>query len=325
MATVFSPEAIAQGHYPHEGDQQLAREMFLHGLGELALAGYGVEGLVYGSATRTSSGYAEEIAPAVAARGDLDAIVRLAADPSDDLVKRLNALQASVIAATHVPVDRRTVTDVEVGKVPATLFGDHLFVEHLILALHNDANVIGQPMRGIPSIMNLPRSERVQRAAEIAFGYLVHKTDTFTKALDAVLAEGGLDIHAMQRALELPVSLWRKVGRVMQLGGLIDGDVAALLDRRTAEMAVGSLRMTSGHVHDRRWNAAMRLIELNAEYNRVLAATIRGTMTVEAYRGWLVRNQVERLQQAERLTWAVRRLVVEWFLPDQQPSGHSGK
>lgn len=303
MATVFSPEAVAAGHIPQEGAHNFAAQQLMSYAGELAAQGAQVHLLVYGS---VGSGR-----PAV--RSDMDVVAVIDTYLDDGVAEEVATTLADISRATHVPIDARVVTMRELHRDPG-LLGDELFVEHLTDAqatsAYQSGDVSGRLREaGMVGIGELHQALRAQTAAERILPYLVEKAERFSRAL----GEEDYRVKDIQRALELPASLGRKMGRLLQLTGELDGGLENLLVRRDAErVPLQLLDLT----RDNGWTAARALNQLNADYERMLRAVTNRRMSVRDYDRWLRDRSEEIFTAALRLTMAARRLLDSGYVRD---------
>lgn len=125
--------------------------------------------------------------------------------------------------------------------------------------------------------------------------YVGAKSDGFSRAL---ALEDLRDEHALQRALELPKNLGRKVL------GMVDPEFD-VREATTSDVQQGVSEFVAkrAFVHDENYGQDILdtlrcLSNRDAEYDEVLQATIIGEMSPEHYRAWLDKNRRELIRFA---------------------------
>jgi hypothetical protein len=295
MATVFSVEAVAAGQIPVEGSHARAAQLVVARLGDISLSHGGTANvLIYGSAAA---------APGVPdIRSDVDGVAIMEGFLADGNVVNVSRVLGDISAATYVPLDIHIITPSEVAHSSGTATGDPLFVEHLVEAQRDSHYKRGDVTVGLVSIDDYDDPcEQLYTAVDTTRGYLMHKTSKMM----AAARRSELDVHDIQRGLELPGSAGRKIGRVLQIAGYIEGGVRDLMVRSDAERVFEPLIR-----EDKRWRVARELNKLNAAYGVVLLRTLDRDLTVSGYERWLLDHR-KRIFELSEILVAVARDMLE--------------
>lgn len=291
MGKVFTAGEIAAGEIPAEGAHLEAAEYIVDKLfyGQAAFSDDPWaffepkinSGMVHGSVTHGTE----------SVRSDLDLVLIYYPDRSE-VLDTVQGVFTDITDKFKVPIEANIVTLTDALSKNHRI--DPLFLRYLHQAQENqqfswqwpaDCLSIGFTQHDFHPIA-LART--VQR-------YIGAKSSSFSKAL---VLEDLRDEHAMQRALELPKNLGRKVL------GMADSD----FDVRTATTAdvhkgISEFIADRSFGHEDNYGkdtkeTLLRLSDRDAEYNEVLQAAINGELSPENYQRWLDKNRREVIRLA---------------------------
>jgi hypothetical protein len=246
-------------------------------------------------------------------RSDLD---MLAVVPDATEAKDGPALARAIVrlqATGHVAIEPVILSNsaVKAGSHPAIT--DLLFTEHLRAMEQDNPYVIGHPTIHMRSLEHCSSdvAGQLKAARAMTARYVEHKKHTSITAQ----SDGDVPVtKALQRSLELPSSLARKMVRVAQLeqlrrGGGWDLDELPLTNtasRYNLEEMVYAVAPADSH-----WGEhAGRLIEQNRGYTDLLESTITGQTSVDAYDAWLQQTTPDALQHSYQLAIAAGDILL---------------
>lgn len=301
MGKVFGADEIMLGEIPEPGAHTAAaKEVF-----ELLFKGRAFEpgssewtysgiqsGMIHGSSTHGTANI----------RSDLDVlmIVRSGQDLTLDVVDRVFS---SVKQRYHVPIEANILNVVDISERAHSI--DPLFLRYLYEAQSNPDFSRNWPADHIGSYF-FEQDRRPSALLRVVQRYTSAKTASFAKGL-AIGSE--LDHHKIQRALELPKNMGRKVLSMLDpefsawrtpsdeiQSGLEDFIIARRRDERdtSGQLAIDSLR---------------KLTAQDEEYSELLQQTLNGEVDLDTYEKWLEGNKRQLLHSAlnvsEGMSWAL--------------------
>lgn len=306
MGRIFTAEAVAHHHIPEPGAHQEAGRFILDQLFEprdewtneekfaFIIDGNGVEsGLVYGSTALGSAGL----------RSDVDILLNYHASYANTVFPLIRDLFETAERTYNVPVEANVLP---VGALYSPLEHsiDPLFAQHLLTVQY-----LEEPRWSynwpVDAIQFTPLGEDLEQLRAIAIRYASGKSRQFTRAL--INFRGEADLLVMQRALELPGAIGRKVIAATQEHGDEDldlGDKHVLSDvtlERLTQLSQGWFtQATLYHQY---------LFNLDKTYNQILQSAIEGDTAVEDYTEWIQENYLHACKMAQEVAYAWSQII----------------
>lgn len=297
MGRVFTTEQIAYGEVPKRGAQQEAGQFLLH---ELEETGIPIEGaMVYGSTTANPN-----------ARSDVDMLITTRLNDGETLT----AIRTLLEQAEHryrAPVEAQVLPSE--GLIhPLQHSIDPLFAEQLIAAANNKRWVVGYP---IDRLNHFELTDR--RLRNIGIQYSSAKAKKFTKAI--LEFRGEIDYHTLQRALEVPAALGRKVLPATEAFRTDAEDEYVVENKptmiRATEKRIDRLYRSLGSysgrgiLSDNPSSTYAALVQRDYDYNVTLREAIHGGITLDDYSDWLRGNYLSTLELAREVSADAAELV----------------
>lgn len=298
MGRVFTPEQISDNKLPKRGAHEAAGRYIIDALGD-ETAGSITGAMIYGSTTTGPN-----------RRSDVDVLVTLSPyDYDNRMLLAARDVMASAEAQFNVPVEAQVVSTIDIAR-PLQHGIDPLFAIELSKAADKKRWVRGNPLGNL-GIYDL--SDTALRA--IGVQYSAAKMKKFTKAI--LEGRGDVDYHVLQRALELPAALGRKV---LPATDRFDAEGDYSVNDKPNMVAVTGSRLRrlqnvladisyTGALSDNPASLFEQLHERDNEYNYVLRDTIHGAMTVGEYEEWIQDTYVDTLQLARQVSRDASELV----------------
>jgi predicted nucleotidyltransferase len=292
MGRVYTPEEVADGAIPKRGAHELAGREILR---DIEAYGETHGALIYGS---TADGRATM-------RSDLDVFVSFPSLDSDKTLVELQGIFAAIEAKYKVFVEPHALDSDSLSN-PLRHSIDPLFAEELqrsALAFHHQRWVTGWPIRDLRTFEATPR-----RIRSVAMQYSSSKAKQFGRAI--LSYRGQLDTTTLQRALELPAAVGRKVIPATAVIGEYELDTTDKRDmtretQRRLKILSGVAMGTFRDEFNGGWLGSAdpvgtfeALARLNHEYSTVLFEAYHGGISVDTYREWLDKNYLRAIQLA---------------------------
>jgi predicted nucleotidyltransferase len=306
MGKVFSPEEIESGRIPKPGAHRQAAEYILASLAR-EQSYDGIAGvLVYGSTTTGSANV----------RSDLDVLVSFYNKEVQSGLQRVQSTFQSAEERYHVPVEPHIS---RVNSYPPYI--DPLFAKHLI-----DTAAQEEWSRGTPVEMLFEHTVAAEKLGALALNYIALKSVKMAKGI--VNYRGEPDLATLQRAFELPSALGRKIVPALRENADALAPTYSRQDLRDSTKEL--LEELAGETLWGYRNAQLALNHrtldrLDKEYSTVLAATLAGTVSLEAYDQWIRTNYLEALSLAEQVAtgWAHTLPMYQFgheYTPEEGPN-----
>lgn len=217
-------------------------------------------------------------------RSDVDVLLNYRAN-KPDILDEIRCVFTSAETMFHVPVEANVL---EVGAMfePLQHGFDPLFAEHLLEVQDRDDPrwSYNWPVNGLAlTQFNMDDSERLRR---IAVGYMGAKERKFTKAV--VNYRGEVDYPTMQRALELPSALGRKVLAATYAEDVVMPEV---VDRESmGDAALARLEACVPEWYKSAVHAQRSLLHMDREYDALLDLVLTGDVSLVDYKKWIDGN-----------------------------------
>ncbi len=301
MGRVYSPEELKEGLLPNPDAQQEAARYILDQLHQLdavdPVLAREIACVVYGS---TVTGRAD-------IRSDVDICVSVYAPKIEgEGLSRAQRVFEGIVrdaeARYGVYIEERVVA--EEAFFQAGTYSDDgisysldpLYVRHLITVAEQKPEwAYGtMPLDGYREPMCDPHGEDRAAVAWSTVHFTEHKQAHMAAAM-ARASSGETDYNDLQRALELPKAMGRKA--IVVCGGMVDLGVT---DKQAMHTRLNQLThqfQNGGRLR----HAQHALQQLDADYSRVLEASLRGDMSIEGYQQWLRENQLPALEIAHEI------------------------
>lgn len=307
MGKVFTPEAIVANDVPELGAHELAGKFILNQFFEpqedwkeeertrFLTDGNGIHsGMVYGSTALGRAGI----------RSDVDVLVNYHANRADEAFPLIRDVFSKAEADFKVPVEPHVL---EVGALfnPLKHNIDPLFAEHLVevQAQDNPRWSYSWPVNGLRSHRVNPNNNDRLRA--IAVRYASGKARQFARASTSYRGEA--DVHVMQRALELPGAIGRKVIAATRKNNEQKPDLGNKYGM--SKSIIARLEEFAPEWYERAVSYQRYLFDLDQTYDQLLTATLEGSSTVEDYREWLEGNYLHACSMAFEVAHAWSDIV----------------
>lgn len=271
MGKVFTPEEVMFGQIPQEGDHLRAAEFVMDYLFRAPVSG--IEGgLIYGSVADGRSNV----------RSDIDFLVLY--DPEhtaclDSVAGAIKSAEGNFL----VPFELTALSAEDVEQGFHTV--DPLFLRHLLRAEQSGKFCYGEPATALDATVATHNASR-EHILHTIRAYCAQKTAKLAKG---VANERYVDAHLLQRALEVPKNLGRKVLMLTRpdtsvlTGNEITESFAHILrllqpDEGTFESGVG-------------WSLG-RVAQFDHDYTQLLRLTIdEPAEMIDAYTAWLEQHK----------------------------------
>ena len=287
MGKVFSPEEIQAGHIPQEGAHEQAGHFLLDQLFEPSsllserqlnlyrtATGCIDSAMVYGSTAFGRAGL----------RSDLDIFVNYREDQTRAALYLLREIFSEIEETYRVPVEPNVLPAGALGN-PLQHRVDPLFAKHLleVQGMEFPQWSYNDPVEALKD--GVVSNEDTDFLRMVTVKYLNVKALKFSKA--QVGYRGEVDLHVMQRGLELPSAIGRKILEVTNGEKVAETycgrreDIAGLLDKRLEEILRGYPK--GGWLA----TAQTQLSQLDGEYTQLLEATIANPELLPDYVEWL--------------------------------------
>lgn len=278
MGKVFSPEEVGAGHVPEPGAHQKAATFVLDSLlFEQVEPGLysGIPGvvaaLVYGSTTfkpRT--------------RSDVDVLISYDPNQTGIALPAIRNVLEEAKRLYNVPIEAG-VTYEGALRSPLEHGMDALFLRHL--ASIQERMPQWRRNRPVPD-ESLAQELNWAKVVEIAVSYCSNKARLFAWALTETDRSFGL--YAMQRALELPSAIGRKVlAATLDPKDLPEAEVRTIVDKVWATEQVEEKLGNLVGKNDQAVIKLGRLAAINDRYSEVLGLALSGEMAIAEYTSWL--------------------------------------
>ncbi len=283
MGVVYSPEEIRNGHIPRVGDHAALGRSLLDIVG---VNGSILAGVVYGS---TAVDRASQ-------RSDVDVL----------FIYRTGELLTSLNLAKTALNDARSNGNFakdEIHMEPSITLGSASrsgvsdYISHFKRVCQNNTGwSVGDPLQ----YLDLTPVGQAEHQADVA-NFLAAKTEKFTKA--AFASEP--DYKAMQRALELPVSIARKIQGLSSLskGSLPSEDKQSMLSVGRSILLERRSRSSNGVDAQ---TAQEKLVAFDQNYTWALSLAVRGEID---YLGFIARNYQPVIETAITLSSAWQEII----------------
>lgn len=278
MGKVFSPLEIQAGIIPEPGAHEAAAHYIVDALLENTtdfFNGNGVQaGMIYGSTAMGSANI----------RSDVDVLVTYREQLADKALPAIRWVFRHAERRFNVPVEAN-ILPVGATFSPLEHAIDPLFAEHLIDIQNQDEPrwSYGWPVDGLGIDPRILTEDTIRK---LAIRYCSAKSRRLTRGL--VEYDGGPDYKHLQRALELPAAIGRKVLAVVY--GSAHVSQAVLQDKYNATGQVARLFDT---ITEKGWDIAdskqrfLELANLDSTYNDILGDALDGKLTHSAYGKYL--------------------------------------
>lgn len=298
MGVVYSSLDIECEKFPTQDDHTRAADAVLDLVSDVP----GVElTMVHGSVAEGRSNL----------RSDLDLLVTYSADGTDEarLVREVNCLIEEVGADTDVAIETNIWPVDEPPAARRERMYDLLFSRHLAHSMQvNETWRRGEPDRLTIDIADELAEATVKQVARIAVNYTIYKHGGFAKAPrgGGYSVDDSRALAAMQRALEFPKSVGRKVEQLAGLPGYnqdYEEYWAALADAGLSKITLESLRV---------------LRTVDKECTQIIDAFDEaGTVSdadSEAYRLWLIDTYPRVIDSGLVAASGFTRFIAERYL-----------
>jgi len=292
MGQIFSAEKVSRGEIPEAGAHAAAGRFILDRLFERKLcvvdeshpSYYGIDAaMIYGS---TAMGRA-------AVRSDLD-VLAIYAYPKDLPYFRNILIETEDLF--HVPIEPQLYRSGALST-PSRHSIDPLYAQHLleVQEMSDPMWSVNWPVDGLRNIANQELGEDYLR--RLATGYAGGKARQLTRA--SLNYRGEVDTHDMQRALELPSAIGRKILPIY----VEPEEMPDVVDK--AEMIKKVRQVTLEQVIDGNERVLPyfdRLLVLDREYDELLAQVTKSQITIGQYEQWLQDHYLEAIETGVLLT-----------------------
>lgn len=280
MGKVFSPEELRAGQIPVEGAHTAAADFIVEQLfydqkafsdDPLAFIETAISsGMVHGSATHGTA----------TIRSDIDTVVILRYHDVSTL-DTIRSVFAETQSRYNVPIEANLLSLDDVHEKTHRI--DPLFLRYLFEAQENSNYSWNWPASSIGSHFSKHDYSQIS-LARVNQRYTAAKSASFAKALTL---EGDGELHRLQRALELPKNLGRKIL------AMCDANFSAW-STSTDEILSGLDSFVEGRAfaYDREYGSDLKsklrsLLEYDSEYSDLLAQTISEDVSIQTYEEWL--------------------------------------
>lgn len=244
---------------------------------------FGIDsGMIYGSVAMGSANR----------RSDLDVLINYADNHAESILPH--------IGSVFRQVEERFGVFIEPNLLPVgALFDsrqhsiDPLFAEHLIAVQQQKEPrwSYNWPVNALMLSEQRLDPEDQERTRAIALRYVRAKSTLFVRAWVGHREGAGLNLHALQRALELPTALGRKI-----LAATCDGEIS---DELISGNRAGVRQMLFERLETIDWPGVTetgmepmtRLQAHDEEYSELLEGAINGNVSIKDYEAW-IRAQV---------------------------------
>lgn len=279
MGKVFSPLEIQSGYIPEPGAHVAAAGHIIDALlldnNAPIFNGNGVHsGMIYGSTAMGSANL----------RSDVDVLLNFHEDEAHEALPLIRRVFRDTEQTYKVPIESNILP---VGATMSLLEHaiDPLFAQHLLEIQYQDEPrwSYGWPVNGL-NIDTTVLTEDAYR--KLAIRYCSTKLRQFARGL--VDYDGEPDYKHMQRALELPAAIGRKVLAVVH--GPDHVTQAVLQDKTDATKQVADVFDSINRKGWRKEDSKQRFLELakmDATYNDVLRGAISGDISLSEYSKYL--------------------------------------
>jgi hypothetical protein len=289
MGKVYSVEAVAAGNIPEPGAHVEAGQFILDELfggpnenffsddfritDDFLDPNSLVSGMVYGS---TAQGKAN-------IRSDVDVLINYSERDPATAFSAIRGVFAAARERYKVPIESHILPDAVLLR-KAQHGVDSLFASHLleVAASPDDPSwTRNNPVQYLKAGgLEEPDPYRDRLIAE---AYVSEKRNNFTKVLGNL--DRGMDVDALQRALELPSAIGRKV----LVASHEDGDIIPHISEKAAtrEAVLRKTEELAPEGFECAADSQRQLIAFEQEYSEMLDSVLDGATTLEAYDAWL--------------------------------------
>lgn len=306
MGRVFPSEQIFKLEIPEPGAHARAGKYILERFDNEGGSGLSIDGaMVYGS---TALGTAS-------LRSDVDLFIAYNPGDADETLLKIRTILGDAEQIYHVPIESHALDTVSLRN-PLRHSIDPLFAEEL-LAISDDLSmqewVVGRPLDDLRYFKMTDR-----RVRGVAISYTAAKAKQFARAILAY--RDTVDLATLQRALELPSAIGRKVIPATVAFGEASYDSAdkkAMI--RLAQKRLGKLFEAAS------WNwlgsddpvgVFAALEHLDREYSALLDSAVNGLTSGSQYDKWLSENYLPALQAARAVSYDFGELVKRSWMVD---------
>lgn len=316
MGKIFSPEEIEHGHIPKEDDHFEAADYIADQLffdqdafssaplsGNVPSSYYEGEveaGLIHGSVTHGTANR----------RSDVDVVIVYR--PGSIVLDTIRNVFDVARSNFHVPIEANLVTELDAEKGAHSF--DPLFLSYLLRAQKDPDYSWNWPIDRLTPEDYDPDEVSDARLVRTVQRYLGAKTASFSKELVA----DNIDLHRIQRALELPKNLGRKILSMSQRYSFVvedhttDGIVDSMLAFCEDQITLWD------EVVQQVDEATKYLLKEDADYDELLEAVIKGRVSLAEYRFWYNDSkQRDILKQALLLCGGVQEVVAHYARRDR--------
>ncbi len=306
MGQVFSGEQIFKGQIPEPGAHAHAGKYILERFDDEGGSSLSIDGaMVYGS---TALGTAS-------LRSDVDLFIAYHPDDARETLQNIRTILADAEQTYRVPIESHAL-DTTSLRNPLRHSIDPLFAEQL-LDIADDLRmrewVVGHPLG---ALRYFEMTER--RVRGVAVQYTGAKAKQFARAILAY--RDTVDLTTLQRALELPSAIGRKVIPATIAFGETPYDSAdkkAMI--RLTQQRLGKLFEAASWDWLGSENPVSEFValeRLDREYSAVLDSAVNGLTSGSQYEKWLSNNYLPALQAARAVSYDFSELVKRSWMVD---------
>lgn len=316
MGKVFSGEQIARGEIPRPGAHRLSADYILKRLFE-----------DFESPIHAAQIYGSTAIGTASIRSDVDVLV-----VHSDGYARATASALTLARETfkdaeklyHAPVEANVLSSSS-AQNPLRHTIDPLFHEHLRFIQNRDDPQLSV---GWPADIIRTNPITLERIRSIALRYAGAKARSFSSA--SVEFDGSVDTKKMQRALELPAAIGRKVLLAVARPGELP------IDTNDKPAMTYALNIKLDEVKQDIDNVGVKcqyaLSILDHDYTSLLHATLQGNVSIREYEAWLNRNYLDANRMAYEVSsmWSniienswLRKVMKDWTL--DSPANPNGE
>ncbi len=314
MGKVFTAEEIGAGHIPEPGAHLKAAQFIVQQLFYDQLAFNPGGNLFFESGISSGMVYGSTVHGTANIRSDLDILIIHHPDWTETLDVVHDVFQ-QVENQYHVPIEANIISAEDALSNNNTI--DPVFLSYLKEAEANPEFSWGWPVTDFLGLQ-VPKYNQMD-LARVVRRYIGAKSSSFGKAL---ASDTELDAHKIQRALELPKNLGRKVL------SMFDSSFSAVT-ASTEDIMTG----LDSFITDRKFTfdseskkqAILRLrylLQEDEKYSELLKQTINGEKSLDEYQQWIDLNKRLLIKQAVRacdpIASSIDLFVRELESPDWQ-------
>jgi predicted nucleotidyltransferase len=257
-------------------------------------------------------------------RSDVDVLaVRGGEGDELDVLTGMGKYIGSLARRTFIPIEISVISEEDIRSRAHPITEDIFFAEHLTVAARSTAYLCGDMGDMLRPLGEYADSEEQQAAADrMSALYVSIKKNEFFKSM--TIPDQRVNYYKLQRAVELPSALGRKLVRLAQIRANAAHTNEPIAPTQESEhytrqaFADGVLALAADCPQ---WSGpANQLLDLDGEYEEVLQSTLSGESSIDSYTKWVSNAYKVALEQALRLTVSTSFLLQKLGSPAEVAS-----